>query len=303
MHCNSIATTNTMDTCALESLFIEGCPSLIGFPKGGLPTTLKQLKIMKCGRLEFLPDGIMRHGSTNAAALQILEISSCSSLTSFPRGKFPSTLEQLRIKDCEQLESLSEEMFHPTNNSLQSLHIRGYPNLKALPDCLNTLTYLRIEGFKNVELLLPRIKNLTRLTGLHICNCENIKTPLSQWGLSGLTSLKDLSIGGMFPDATSFSNDPDSILLPTTLTSLSISGFQNLESLTSLSLQTLTSLEHLWIDDCPKLRSILPSEGLLPDTLSQLHMRQCPHLQQRYSKEEGVDWPKIAHIPCVEMNK
>ncbi|KAL6327867.1 hypothetical protein AAG906_026546 [Vitis piasezkii] len=279
MHRNSIATTNTMDTCALEFLFIVGCPSLIGFPKGGLPTTLKELNIMKCERLESLPEGIMHHDSTNAAALQILKISSCSSLTSFPRGKFPSTLEQLWIKDCEQLESISEEMFHPTNNSLQSLRIRGYPNLKALPDCLNTLTDLRIEDFKNLELLLPRIKNLTRLTELSIHNCENIKTPLSQWGLSGLTSLKDLSIGGMFPDATSFSNDP------------------NLESLTSLSLQTLTSLEQLWIDNCPKLRSILPREGLLPDTLSQLLMWQCPHLKQRYSKEEGDDWPKIAHIP------
>ena len=258
---------------------------------------------MECERLESLPEGIMHHDSTNAAALQILCISSCSSLTSFPRGKFPSTLEQLRIQDCEQLESISEEMFHPTNNSLQSLRIRGYPNLKALPDCLNTLTDLRIEDFKNLELLLPRIKNLTRLTELDIRNCENIKTPLSQWGLSRLTSLKDLSIGGMFPDATSFSNDPDSILLPTTLTSLFISGFQNLESLTSLSLQTLTSLELLWIDYCPKLRSILPREGLLPDTLSELCTWGCPHLQQRYSKEEGVDWPKIAHIPCVEMNK
>ncbi|XP_059597485.1 putative disease resistance RPP13-like protein 1 [Vitis vinifera] len=299
MHCNSIATTNTMDTCALEFLFIEGCLSLICFPKGGLPTTLKELNIMKCERLESLPEGIMHHDSTNVVALQILDISSCSSLTSFPRGKFPFTLQQLRIQDCEQLESISEEMFHPTNNSLQSLHIRGYPNLKALPDCLNTLTYLSIEDFKNLELLLPRIKNLTRLTGLHIHNCENIKTPLSQWDLSGLTSLKDLSIGGMFPDATSFSNDPRLILLPTTLTSLSISQFQNLESLSSLSLQTLTSLERLWIYNCPKLRSILPREGLLPDTLSQLHMWQCPYLKQRYSKEEGDDWPKIAHIPCV----
>ncbi|XP_034702853.1 putative disease resistance protein At3g14460 [Vitis riparia] len=301
MHCNSIATTNTMDTCALEFLSIEGCPSLIGFPKGRLPTTLKELYIMTCERLESLPEGITHHDSTNAAALHILRISSCSSLTSFPRGKFPSTLEQLWIQDCEQLESLSEEMLHPTNNSLQSLHIRGYPNLKALPDCLNTLTYLRIEDFKNLELLLPRIKNLTRLTELSIRNCENIKTPLSQWGLSGLTSLKDLSIEGMFPDATSFSNDPRLILLPTTLTSLSISRFQNLESLTSLSLQTLTSLERLEIDNCPKLRSILPREGLLPDTLSELHMWRCPHLQQRYSKEKGVDWPKIAHIPCVDI--
>ncbi|XP_034703869.1 putative disease resistance protein At3g14460 [Vitis riparia] len=312
-----------MGMCALEDFWIVGCPSLIGLPKGGLPATLerltiigccpiigfprgrlpitlKQLHISYCEKLESLPEGIMHYDSTYAAALKELEISGCPSLTSFPRGKFPSTLERLHIGDCEHLESISEEMFHSTNNSLQSLTLWRYPNLKTLPDCLNTLTDLRIAYFENLELLLPQIKKLTRLTRLEISNCKNIKTPLSQWGLSRLTSLKGLSIGDMFPDATSFSDDPHSILFPTTLTSLTLSHFQNLES---LSLQTLTSLEELEIESCPKLRSILPREGLLPDTLSRLYVRRCPHLTQRYSKEEGDDWPKITHIPWVSINK
>ncbi|XP_034704508.1 putative disease resistance protein At3g14460 isoform X2 [Vitis riparia] len=292
-----------MGMCALEDFLIVGCHSLIGLPKGGLPATLKRLTITDCERLESLPEGIMHQHSTNAAALQALEIRKCPSLTSFPRGKFPSTLERLDIEDCEHLESISEEMFHSTNNSLQSLILRRYPNLKTLPDCLNTLTNLLIEDFENLELVLPQIKNLTRLISLFIQNCENIKTPLSQWGLSRLTSLKFLWIDDMFPDATSFSDDPHSILFPTTLTSLTLSEFQNLESLASLSLQTLTSLENLVIYSCPKLRSILPREGLLPDTLSRLYVRGCPRLTQRYSKEEGDDWPKIAHIPHVVIRE
>nr|CAN74034.1 hypothetical protein VITISV_043862 [Vitis vinifera] len=292
-----------MGMCALEELTIVRCPSLIGLPKGGLPATLKMLIIFDCRRLKSLPEGIMHQHSTNAAALQALEICTCPSLTSFPRGKFPSTLKRLHIRGCKHLESISEGMFHSTNNSLQSLILGRYPNLKTLPDCLNTLTYLVIEDSENLELLLPQIKNLTCLTSLIIQDCENIKTPLSQWGLSRLTSLKRLWISGMFPDATSFSDDPHSILFPTTLTSLILSRFQNLESLASLSLQTLTSLEELEIYDCPKLRSILPREGLLPDTLSRLHARRCPHLTQMYSKEEGDDWLKIAHIPCHLLEK
>ncbi|KAL6326251.1 hypothetical protein AAG906_004748 [Vitis piasezkii] len=105
----------------------------------------------------------------------------------------------------------------------------------------------------------------------------------------------------MFPDATSFSDDPHLILLHTNLTRLSISQFQNLESLASLSLQTLTSLRSLWISNCPTLQWILRREGLVPESLSQLQIRRCPHLKQRYSEEEGHDWPKIAHIPCVEI--
>ncbi|KAL6326300.1 hypothetical protein AAG906_004797 [Vitis piasezkii] len=312
--------TDNNNLCLLEELVIWNCPSLICFPKGQLPTTLEVLVIGSCPSLKSLPEGMMGMCALESllikgchsliglpkgglpATLKKLTISVCPSLTSFPRGKFPSTLERLHIGDCEHLESISEEMFHSTNNSLQSLILGRYSNLKTLPDCLNTLTYLRIEDFENLELLLPQIKNLTRLTLLVIRNCENIKTPLSQWGLSRLTSLKHLWIRGMFPDATSFSDDPHSIPFPTTLTFLSLSEFQNLESLASLSLQTLTSLEDLEIYNCPKLRSILPREGLLPDTLSRLHARRCPHLTQRYSKEEGDDWPKIAHIPCVDIH-
>ena len=310
MHCNSIHTNNTitMGICALEVLYIDGCPSLADFPEGSLPTTLEELIIARCKNLKSLPEGVMhQHYSSNTTAngalLQVLDISHCPSLTSFPNGKFPSTLQALNIDNCEQLESISEEMFHSSANcnSLQSLSIFGYPNLKALPDCLSDLSELDITTCKSLELRPHQFKNFTCLEYLAIKDCKNINNPLSQWGLTRLPSLKILSIGAMFPHATSFSDDNHMILLPTTLTSLSLSEFQNLESLESLSLQTLTSLQNLEIDDCPKLRSILPREGLLPDTLSQLRIKGCPLLQQRFSKEEGEDWPKIAHIPCVEI--
>ncbi|KAL6327024.1 hypothetical protein AAG906_013191 [Vitis piasezkii] len=156
----------------LEELKIKYCPklvsfpeskyvsSLIGFPRGRLPITLKELYISDCEKLESLPEGIMHYDSTNVAALQSLAISHCSSLTSFLRGKFPSTLKGLNIWDCEHLESISEEMFHSTNNSFQSLSIVRYPNLRALPNCLYNLTDLYIANNKNLE-LLPPIKNLT----------------------------------------------------------------------------------------------------------------------------------------------
>ncbi|CBI32207.3 unnamed protein product, partial [Vitis vinifera] len=183
--------TDSNNLCLLEELVIYSCPSLICFPKGQLPTTLKSLSISSCENLKSLPEGMM-----GMCALEGLFIDRCHSLIGLPKGglpatlkrlriadcrrlegKFPSTLERLHIGDCEHLESISEEMFHSTNNSLQSLTLRS----------------------------------------------------------------------------------------------------------------------------CPKLRSILPREGLLPDTLSRLDMRRCPHLTQRYSKEEGDDWPKIAHIPYVEI--
>ena len=176
MHCNSIHTNNTitMGICALEVLYIEGCPSLADFPEGSLPTTLKELEISRCENLKSLPEGVMhQHYSSNTTAngalLQVLYLYDCTSLTSFPKGKFPSTLKTLNISYCQQLESISEEMFHSSanSNSLQSLSIRGYPNLKALPDCLSDLSIIDIRTCKSLELQPHQFQNFTRLKSRH----------------------------------------------------------------------------------------------------------------------------------------
>ncbi|XP_034711835.1 putative disease resistance protein At3g14460 [Vitis riparia] len=296
---------NGSDVCFLEYLEIDTCPSLIGFPKGELPTTLKELKIWRCEKLESLPGGIMHHDSNTTTAtsggLHVLDIWKCPSFTFFPTGKFPSTLKKLEIWDCAQLESISEEMFHSSNSSLEYLSIKSYLCLKIVSDCLYKLRELKINNCENVELQPYHLQNLTALTSLSISNCENIKTPLSRWGLATLTSLKKLTIGGIFPQVASFSAGQRLPLLPTTLTFLSIQDFQSLKSLSSLALQTLTSLEELGIQCCPKLQSFCPREGL-PDTLSRLYIKDYPLLKQMCSKGKGQDWPNIAHIPFVRID-
>ncbi|RVW40759.1 putative disease resistance protein RGA1 [Vitis vinifera] len=304
------------NVCHLEYLEIEECPSLIYFPQGRLPTTLRRLLISncklpptlkklwigECEKLESLPEGIMHHHSNNTTncGLQILDILEGSSLASFPTGKFPSTCKSIMMDNCAQLQPISEEMFHCNNNALEELSISRLPNLKTIPDCLYNLKDLRIEKCENLDLQPHLLRNLTSLASLQITNCENIKVPLSEWGLARLTSLRTLTIGGIFPEATSFSNHHHHFfLLPTTLVELCISSFQNLESLAFLSLQTLTSLRKLGVFQCPKLQSFIPKEGL-PDMLSELYIRDCPLLIQRCSKEKGEDWPKIAHIPWCE---
>ena len=116
-----------IEVCALEHIDIRWCSSLIGFPKGKLPSTLKNLAIGGCKKLESLPEGIMHHHSNNTTncGLQFLDISKCPSLTSFPRGRFLSTLKSIRICDCAQLQPILEEMFHRNNNALEVLSIWG----------------------------------------------------------------------------------------------------------------------------------------------------------------------------------
>ncbi|RVW92783.1 hypothetical protein CK203_042598 [Vitis vinifera] len=121
----------------------------------------------------------------------------------------------------------------------------------------------------------------------------------SGWGLDTLTSLGELFIQGPFRDLLSFSGSH--LLLPTSLTTLRLGNLRNLKSIASTSLQSLISLKTLEFHICPKFRSFMPNEGL-PATLAKLVIRECPVLKGRCLKDKGKDWPKIAHIPYVQID-
>ncbi|KAL9432058.1 hypothetical protein AB3S75_027133 [Citrus x aurantiifolia] len=124
---------------------------------------------------------------------------------------------------------------------------------------------------------------------------------LVQWGLHRLTSLRDLSIIGCDDEAECFPDEEIGMTLPTSLTLLDLSGFKNLISLCSTGFQSLTSLQSLWIGNCPNLTSF-PEVGL-PSSLLKLHIYSCPKLKKACKRDQGKEWPKIAHIPCVEIDR
>ena len=100
----------------------------------------------------------------------------------------------------------------------------------------------------------------------------------------------------------SFSDDETQLFLPTSLQDLQIINFQNLKSIASMGLQSLISLETLVLENCPKLESVVPNEGL-PPTLAGLQIKDCPILKQRCIKDKGKDWLKIAQIPKVVIDE
>ena len=279
---------NSSNSCLLEHSEIRNCPSLACFPTGDVRNSLQQLEIEHCVNLESLPKGMMQDASinpSNTCRLQDLKLYRCPSLRSFPAGKFPSTLKRLEIWDCTQLDGISEKMLQ-NNTSLECFDFWNYPNLKTLPGCLTPyLKNLHIGNCVNFEFQSHLMQSLSSiqslcirrcpglksfqegdlspsLSSLQIEDCQNLKSPLSEWNLHRLTSLTGLRIGGQFPDEVSFSVKQGFPLRPTTLTHLSIDRIQNLESLVSLGLQNLTSLKELRFTECLKLHSFLPSEGL-----------------------------------------
>ena len=301
----------------LRYLLVRDCPSLVCFPESELPPAFKHLEIHHCKNLTSLPEGTMHHNSNNTCCLQVLIIRNCSSLASFPEGKLPSTLKRLEIMNCLKMEQISEHMLQ-NNEALEELWISVCPGLECLIERglpTPNLRQLKIVNCKNLKSLPPQMQKLTslqalniwncpgvvsfpagglapNLTSLQICDCKNLKMPMSEWGLHTLTSLLRLLIRHVLPDMVSLSDSE--CLFPPSLTSLSIS---HMESLAFLNLQSLTSLKKLSFRGCPKLQTL----GL-PATVVSLEIKDCPILKERCLKEKREYWPKISHIPCIQMD-
>ncbi|KAI3504082.1 hypothetical protein L1887_32626 [Cichorium endivia] len=100
-----------------------------------------------------------------------------------------------------------------------------------------------------------------------LCRLEigGLKKPISEWGPQNFpTSLVSLALyGGPYDDVSNFVQL--SHLLPSSLTYLHIDGFEKVESV-STGLQHLTSLQRLFIYNCPKIMDL--PEKLLPSLLT-----------------------------------
>ncbi|GLT65228.1 hypothetical protein SLA2020_376710 [Shorea laevis] len=274
----------------LKSLEIDDCPSLVCFPEGILPFSLKTLKICDCSKLEPLSEQLLHSN----ASLEYIYMQNYTTLRSLPECLYSLTrLTKLIISNCPALISFPEPGLSPT---LKTLEIYSCANLKSLPvrmQNLASLQYLTVCDCPCLE-SFPKGGLSPQLLELKVSDCINLE-PMSEWNLHSLASLKGLIIVGA-PDTASFPDEK--CLLPTTLTSIVISRLNSLESL-STELQNLTSLEELEVSDCPKLQE-LPREGM-PAKLGKLCIRNCQLLQQRL-KKKGAYWQSIARIPCIEID-
>ncbi|XP_077215780.1 putative disease resistance protein RGA3, partial [Tasmannia lanceolata] len=255
--CDSLKRTPTRGLGKLSSLqhldLVTQCPFL---PAEELPATLQYLKIFSCSNLKSMSKGIFN----NLTSLKELVIRNCPQLESLAgEEELPTALTSLSISDCPNLKSLSKGM---RNNltSLEQLCIYNCPQLESLPNIisLHTLTIRKCP-------LMPQFPEgtLDMLTYLSVDNVEIFS--------KNLASLQTLYISQL-----EFS---PSMLLPPTLKTLCIYSCHNLKSLPKGMLKNLTSLKTLIIDRCPQLLS-LPEEGL-PTTLQELYIDRCPEVEKQ----------------------
>ena len=141
----------------------------------------------------------------------------------------------------------------------------------------------------------------SNLKGLTVWDCSRLISNRLNWDLERLSSLETLYLSGFLANEDdSGSPFPEEGLLPATLSELRLQCLRNLKGLNGSGICHLKSLRRLSITFCEQLER-LPEEGL-PLSLWYLEINNCPLLKQRCQRGTGEDWPRIRHIPAIEID-
>ncbi|KAH0992565.1 hypothetical protein GBA52_004048 [Prunus armeniaca] len=273
--------------CAsLRKLAVFFCPSLQSIPDLHSFTSLRELSIKYCERLERLVS------SGPVSVVELLTIKGCSGLQSIPDLNLFPFLRELTIESCERLESLVSS--EPVS-VVELLTIKCCSGLQSIPD-LNLFPSLCKLSIESCE----RLKNLVSSGPVSVVELLTIK------GCSGLQSIPDLNL---FPSLCKLSIEycerleslvnsgsvsvvelltikgcsglqsiPDLNLFPS-LRELSIESYKRLGSLVSSG--PVSVVELLTIKGCSGLQSI-PDLNLFP-SLCKLSIKSCERLENLVS--------------------
>ncbi|KAH9689194.1 hypothetical protein KPL70_015417 [Citrus sinensis] len=183
--------------------------------------------------------------------------------------------------------------------------------LEALgpPPNLKKLVIDEYRGRRNV-VPINWIMSLTNLRDLSLNwwrNCEHLpplgKLPsLEDLWIQGMKSVK--RVGNEFLGVES-DTDGSSVIAFPKLRRLRFVCMEELEEWdcgTAIKgeIIIMARLSSLSIVYCPKLKA-LPDHLLQKSTLQGFGIYHCPILEERYREKTGEDWPKIRHIPRIEI--
>ena len=168
--CSALQSMPMSNCTCLESTTIEKCDSLTFISRGQLPLTLKRLEIRNCRNLQFVVDEGEASSSSspynnNTSSFEQLEIRSCTSLKSLSRGDLPATLKHLQIWGCSELTSLSSKDQLPT--ALKHISLGYCPKLLSVAEKLHNNAYLEYLQIQNCEKLKSLSEGLHKLWHLH----------------------------------------------------------------------------------------------------------------------------------------
>ncbi|KAH0469097.1 hypothetical protein IEQ34_002329 [Dendrobium chrysotoxum] len=253
----------------LEDWFEAG----VAAEDGCLFPCLIELFLLYCPKLKELPSLPSKLKSLLIYKIGWTTLNFCSNSNPIP-------LENLEVFRCPNITSL------PLADEIARLAALRYLAIKKCPNLISLGRYREVETTNNCHLML---------SDLIICD----PSVLLMEPLRSTASLKKLII--MWNDElVSFPNEAEQWFLKVgpSFSELQFGRLKSLQSLPS-SLETLSSLQTLYIFDVPLLRE-LPN---LPPSLKSLSIWGCqPELFERYREDGGSDRHKIAHIPHIDID-
>ncbi|KAF3663797.1 putative oxidation resistance protein 1-like isoform X1 [Capsicum annuum] len=273
----------------LVHLCIEDCHKIQNLPQLWKLPFLQSLALRNLNGLYGYDDKFMQPSKTPTderyyfSSLKQLELQRISEKTLkqilCPPPHHPSPLRNLKkltLVSVERLATMPEDVFKNLT-SLQSLSIRSCGDLVYLSTCLIHLTSLEtlsiafcpdldLSNEEGMQFQVPGNLSTLTLFGLD----KLMSLPL--WLRHFLASLKSIDI----MSCAKFTTIPEWIGDLIALNRLAIIGSPMLTSLPE-GMRSLTALQRLNISWCSSI------------------------LKQRCKKEVGEDWPKIAHIPSVDI--
>ncbi|KAI3811648.1 hypothetical protein L1987_21374 [Smallanthus sonchifolius] len=290
---------------------------------------LREIAIINCPKLDLVAIEFIQ-------SLQVLHVEGCSLVVLRSMVSVSSSITRLTIKNIKGLTQLQREVLEHLR-AVEYLHILKCDEVTYLWEseaagCNILLSLQKLElDISNCNNLKSfphkHLKSLTSLKSLRICFCPSLdysfrcglwppnlrnleigglKKPISEWEFQNFpTSLVTLYLHGEKSGVVTFAKAEEDIssssfLFPSSLTSLEIYGFMELESLPE-GMQHFMCLQHLGIYRCPKLRdlpeTLLPSLSCLSvDTDSSMKLRK------KSRSRKGMYWPIISQIPLFDLH-
>jgi Leucine-rich repeat (LRR) protein len=278
--CSNLSSIPSLQSCiALEALSISTCYNLVS-PVILESRSLTSVFIGWCGKASVRISWPLSY-----ANMKELNIEICGELIfsdDLHGGEvWPSRFQSLVIRCCDQFKSVPDGLKRRLH-SLVRLDISWCRNLSHIPEdffCgLNQLKGLQIGGFSQELEAFPGMNSIQHLGG----SLEELK-------IIGWKKLKSL---------------PHQLQHLASLTKLKIYGFngEGFEEALPDWLANLSSLQELTIWECQNLK-YLPSSTAMQrlSKLTRLIIRSCSLLKRNCTEDSGSEWPKISHIPHIDL--
>ncbi|WVZ59679.1 hypothetical protein U9M48_009789 [Paspalum notatum var. saurae] len=289
----------------LDLIFLSGCNAWEQLPPLGQLPSIRTIWLQRLKMLRQIGPEAYGSGSQveSFQSLEELVLDDMPELNEWLwSGQTMRNLQNVVIKDCDKLKALPpvpitiarKGYWVPYHHDVKLAHAttaRSSVSSLCIFNCPLLLT--RLSSQMNNEIIASFGSLRSIITDqMTILACSFIRDRLE---LIESLDIQDCS------EIISFSADDSDILQQLkSLQSLCISGCNNLLSLPS-TLSSLHKLDKLVLWNCPKLES-LPEEPV-PLSVRKIEIALChPLLKDRLIKEYGVDWPKIAHIPWIEID-